>query len=348
MTHPCPRLDHFFAAVCVLLGIALSARSTAAQGAVGEVADPEAKATTPERYVLDYPPAERFCPPVQSFFYEVVRTFEVVRGRRFTHQPNGGYGLPVVYKVNGRNLLHLGADVGWHRVGDPVYAVAAGVVRVSEGPGLAREGGRSAGRRQPKGASPGGQAEALHWGNRVVIEHRFPGGEHFTTIYGHLGVDRQVEAGDVVQAGQQIGTIGRKHFRVNGGYDPHVHFAVREGRLAEPGCTLMTLYLGGKPGAMKLVSVGEEEIEVELPPDVPAISINLGGRVYPVTRRDGKLFLPARMLWDLRNRPGFEIVGYGLSTEGWRDPVAFLRECGADLNPAPFRGPGTRHRGRRR
>ena len=34
--------------------------------------------------------------------------------------------------------------------------------------------------------------------------------------------------------------------------------------------------------------------------------------------------------------PEFVIVGYGLSTEGWVDPILFLKTHSADVNPAPF------------
>src|SRR5262245_42753432 len=84
-----------------------------------------------DRYVLTYPAAEQFCPPVVGFFEEVQRTFDRVGARTIRHQPNGGYGLPVVDKVGDANLIHLGADVGFYRVGEPVYAVANGVVRLS-------------------------------------------------------------------------------------------------------------------------------------------------------------------------------------------------------------------------
>src|SRR4051812_893240 len=85
-------------------------------------------------YFAACPSADRFCPPVDGFFDEIQRTVDRVRGHTFRHQPNGGYGLAVVDKVGDAHLLHLGADVGWYRVGDPVFGVANGVVRVSEGP----------------------------------------------------------------------------------------------------------------------------------------------------------------------------------------------------------------------
>jgi hypothetical protein len=57
-----------------------------------------------------------------------------VGGHRFRQKANGGYGLPVVDKVGDKHLIHLGADLGWYQVGEPVFAVAAGVVRISSGP----------------------------------------------------------------------------------------------------------------------------------------------------------------------------------------------------------------------
>ena len=86
-----------------------------------EVAYVSAKLT---KIALTYPVAEQFCPSVDGFFEEVQRTVDRVRSHTFRHQPNGGYGLAVVDQVGDAHLLHLGADVGWYRVGDPVFAVA--------------------------------------------------------------------------------------------------------------------------------------------------------------------------------------------------------------------------------
>lgn len=47
----------------------------------------------PEKYVVDYPIAERFCPPIWAYFQEVQQTVGRVGSRTFRHQPNGGYGL---------------------------------------------------------------------------------------------------------------------------------------------------------------------------------------------------------------------------------------------------------------
>lgn len=321
-----------------MASVTLSSQAALAQGESRRPLDARPAPDVPEKYPLDYPPAERFCPPVRSFFFEVVRTVEFIRGRRVTHEPNGGYGLPARHTVDGKRPVHAGADVGWFRVGEPVYAVAAGVVRASDGPDSIAAGWES-----DPGDLPGGgiasQRPKMRWGNVVTIEHRLPDGEYFTTIYGHLGNDRLVVAGDLVEAGQPIGTIGKKDARINGGFDPHLHFAVRQGRLAEPGCTLMVLQVGGRTHSLKLVAVEEDDIEVELPAEFSGSYVLWNGRIYPLARRRDACFLPARLLWAIKLRPGFEIFGYGLSLEGWHDPVAFLRQHGADRNPAPFRGP---------
>ncbi|MBW3542259.1 MAG: hypothetical protein KY476_18485, partial [Planctomycetes bacterium] len=88
----------------------------------------------PQKYTLDYPAAEKFCPPVRTTFYEVTRAVEQVNGRRFRHPLNGGFGFRMPQKIDGKPMIHLGADLGWFRVGEPVYAIANGVVRLSTGP----------------------------------------------------------------------------------------------------------------------------------------------------------------------------------------------------------------------
>jgi hypothetical protein len=88
----------------------------------------------PQRYVLNYPVAQQFCPPVDSYADDVAEAIQKVGGRTIRHQLNGGYGLPVIDMIGDQHVLHLGADVAWYRVGTPVYAIANGVVRVSQGP----------------------------------------------------------------------------------------------------------------------------------------------------------------------------------------------------------------------
>jgi murein DD-endopeptidase MepM/ murein hydrolase activator NlpD len=297
-------------------------------GALG-AEDGAATPDVPEKYFLAYPVADAFCPPIRTTFFEVTQTWGVVGGRRFRQKANGGYGLPVVDKVEDKHLIHLGADLGWYQVGEPVFAVAAGVVRVSDGP-------------TPKPEKDGARPErgpTLAWGNLIVIEHRTANEEEFfTTIYGHLGADRLVKVGDVVEVGTQIGEIGKQNPLVNGGYKPHLHFGVREGRIVEKGMALFHLATAEGRLPVRVARLGEEEVELEVPEAARPrnIKVTLQGEEFFLVGREGKFFLPAKVLWRTR-RSDFPIVGYGLSTEGWRDPVAFLREREADAHPPGFK-----------
>ena len=170
------------------------------------------------------------------------------------------------------------------------------------------------------------------WGNLLVIEHRLADGSYVTSVYGHLA-KRLVSVGDIVQAGQVIGMVGRKGIE-NGGYNPHLHFGIREGRMFEPGANLVTLHVDGKPSPVKLASLREDEVEIEYDESLPeSLSISAHNQNYSSSTRDGKHFLPAGILNHLPRRE-FAIVGYGLTTDGWREPTDFLREMRADTQPA--------------
>jgi murein DD-endopeptidase MepM/ murein hydrolase activator NlpD len=69
-------------------------------------------------------------------------------------------------------------------------------------------------------------ASASYYGNLVVIQHNFtsPEGQPVYTLYGHM--DRlEVQTGQVVQAGLQIGSVGDSGIAMG----PHLHFEVRVG-----------------------------------------------------------------------------------------------------------------------
>jgi hypothetical protein len=118
-----------FLSVALLLLFALT------KGAFVSAADPpQGAAVPPEKYVLNYPSALQFCPPVESYFDDVNQTIQDIRGHLIRHPLGGGYGLPVVLMIGDRHLLHLGADVSWMRPGAPVYAIGNGVVRISMSP----------------------------------------------------------------------------------------------------------------------------------------------------------------------------------------------------------------------
>lgn len=98
--------------------------------------------------------------------------------------------------------LHTGVDVAFYRYGDPVQAIAAGRVTYADPIGWDTE----------KGV--------------VILEHVFPDGSIFYSLYGHMqpigdlffpGIGQCVEAGDLV------GAVGSPSLSA-----PHLHFEIRD------------------------------------------------------------------------------------------------------------------------
>jgi len=109
---------------------------------------------------------------------------------------------------------HLGDDLngiggGNSDLGDVVYAAGAGRVVYAGSPG------------------PG-------WGKMILIAHRLPEGDELgpvvQTMYAHLDTIL-VQAGQKVQRGDKIGTVGT----AEGAYLAHLHFEVRLGPYINPG-----------------------------------------------------------------------------------------------------------------
>ena len=103
-----------------------------------------------------------------------------------------------------REVDHLGDDlngIGGQNsdLGDPVFAVAAGLVLFA-------------------GDAKGG------WGNVVILQHRDANGDFFQTFSGHLD-SIAVQAGESVSRGGSVGRVGTAH----GQYYAHLHFEVRKG-----------------------------------------------------------------------------------------------------------------------
>jgi murein DD-endopeptidase MepM/ murein hydrolase activator NlpD len=264
------------------------------------------------RLVTDYTAAEEFVPPVEGFFEEVTSSIGRVGRRTFRHQPNGGYGLPVQDRVGVKNLIHLGADVGWYRIGEPVVSVANGLVRVAQQPVPRSK------KKQPKG-----QPKVLHWGGVVAIEHKTASDTYVTTVYGHLDSKLLVSLGDIVRAGQPIGTIGNT--RVNGGYKPHLHFGVRRGRMLEKGQPFIACNITGTPALLKIGEVTEEQVTLTGGENLPErFQLKSNDKAFDFRNEQGKVTTTSEILQHFQPL-GFQIVGYGLSTEGWLDPVQFLR-----------------------
>ncbi|MBW3542488.1 MAG: M23 family metallopeptidase, partial [Planctomycetes bacterium] len=186
-------------------------------------------------------------------------------------------------------------------------------------------------------------APVMLWGNLVAIEHRLEDGAFVTTIYGHLDTNRLVKAGDIVTAGQPIGTIGREHPQINGGYRPHLHFGIREGRMAERGRVVLPLSFPGGTTQLRIAKLNEDELELEpaqpLPPNLSDFRLPIGDVTYEFRRTAGGYVVPSRLLWSLPTTPDFPLIGYDTSTDGWLDPVKFLRRHKADRDPAPYRLP---------
>ena len=175
-----------------------------------------------------FPRATRFYAPMRNLFDEVaLRTVMDSDGREWRLYPNAGFGAPLL-KVGEQSLVQIGGEFGWFQPDEPVFAAAAGIVRYSGKPASSGDGASS------DKAKPGSNRNtAANWGNTIVIEHLLPDGASLTSVYAHLGDDRQVATGDVVGAGQLIASIGPQNESVNGGCPPHLFFAIRPGRVIE-------------------------------------------------------------------------------------------------------------------
>jgi murein DD-endopeptidase MepM/ murein hydrolase activator NlpD len=111
--------------------------------------------------------------------------------------PNYAYGQYI-----GGWGYHVAEDV-CHNDGIPVFAAADGVVKYSA--------------RTP---------DSYRWGNLIIIQHSWKSSS-ILSLYGHLNNDRRVGAGATVKKGQRIGTVGPRG-SVNGNWDPHTHFGIRQ------------------------------------------------------------------------------------------------------------------------
>jgi murein DD-endopeptidase MepM/ murein hydrolase activator NlpD len=97
--------------------------------------------------------------------------------------------------------IHIGMDL-WIKAGTPILAALDGIVY-----GFDFNAGKG------------------NYGPTIILKHSIE--KHlFYTLYGHLSVEsiENIEIGNVVKKGQQIGTLGDAS--VNGGYSPHLHFQI--------------------------------------------------------------------------------------------------------------------------
>jgi len=131
---------------------------------------------------------------IDSIVYPIADSFDFPVGK-----PNA----KAYYNARGfMEEQHLGDD--WNAgtggnsdLGDPIYAIAAGIVTTA--------------------ANFGGG-----WGNVIMIEHHVPNENNVESLYAHC-LENMVKKGDKVEKGQQIATIGN----ADGAYLAHLHFEIR-------------------------------------------------------------------------------------------------------------------------
>ena len=101
-----------------------------------------------------------------------------------------------------RRTVHLGLDL-FCLAGTPVFAPLDGKVELIAN-----------------------NARELDYGPMLVLQHEHKSGDEFFTLYGHLGAEvlEDLVAGQLVNAGQQIATVGSPP--QNGNWPPHLHFQV--------------------------------------------------------------------------------------------------------------------------
>lgn len=98
--------------------------------------------------------------------------------------------------------LHTGIDIGFRRPGESVRAAARGRVTYANPEGWDTE----------KGV--------------VIVEHSFPDGSRFYSLYGHMEETETVKfppVGSCVERGQVVGVIGRPTLSL-----PHLHYEIRD------------------------------------------------------------------------------------------------------------------------
>lgn len=96
---------------------------------------------------------------------------------------------------------HVGLDVAFREQGEPVLAAARGRVTYSNIEGWDTEGGV------------------------VIIEHVFPTGEIYYTLYGHIEASDDIflpDEGDCVELGDPVGVVGWPSMSA-----PHMHYEIR-------------------------------------------------------------------------------------------------------------------------
>ncbi len=106
--------------------------------------------------------------------------------------------------------------------------------------------------------------------------------------------------------------------------------------MAEVGRKLIVMSIEGKQTLLQIAELHDDNIVLTGGKDLPEqLQMGLDGRKFQFSKHDDKAEVNAAFLTYVP-LPDFMIVGYGLSTDGWLDPIAFLKVHGADVHPAPF------------
>ncbi|MEO0045916.1 MAG: hypothetical protein RL705_1107 [Bacteroidota bacterium] len=149
------------------------------------------------------------------------------------------YQRSTVFKndVTEERNIHIGLDL-WINETAPIYAALKGKIHSFQ------------------------NNDALgDYGPTIILEHEIEG-YTFHTLYGHLSLDSLIgkKAGDIVEKGEQIATLGLPP--INGDYAPHLHFQMIIGMENKKGdypgvCSLKTLpfYLQNCPDPNLLLKI---------------------------------------------------------------------------------------------
>ncbi|HYF51917.1 MAG TPA: peptidoglycan DD-metalloendopeptidase family protein [Planctomycetota bacterium] len=130
--------------------------------------------------------------------------------RDYFNAERKSYGVAVAQRhATFSGSVHVGDDCAWGDELKTVVCAADGIVR--------------------------SVSYIQSWGYIVVVEHRTEQREKFCTLYAHLSPLVHVKPGEVIAAGQKIGSVGRTNTVENGGYYAHLHFAIHKGSYANDG-----------------------------------------------------------------------------------------------------------------
>jgi hypothetical protein len=112
---------------------------------------------------------------------------------------------------------------------------------------------------------------------------------------------------------------------VNGGYKPHLHFGVRSGRMLEKGRPFLAMDLSGEQVLLKVNDVTKEQVLLTGSENLPErFQMAVNDKMFEFQSEQGKITTSIDILQHVQPI-GFQIVGYGLSTDGWIDPVRFMQ-----------------------